>query len=456
MKKIIFTFILFISTTLCATAQSDSLSVVKLKEEIKREVIAEMKAEQSAKKKTRKTNSLGTKLNLYGFIRNYVHYDTRQCVALTGELFNIMPMDVELNEEGEDLNDVPKMVFVSFTSRLGVDVTGPTILNAESSAKLEGDFCGFSPTNILFRIRHAYIQLAWKRLKLLMGQTWHPSFKVAPSISGYSAGAPFATSSRSPQISLTYDAGKNWEFFFSALHQVPDASYGPDGKSYNYARWNVWPELYASISHQSENLLFGAGVDILSLMPRKTSTALRTTVNADGTESTKEISVRVNDRVLGISPEIFADYKSGKFNLKGKVIYAENATHLTMMGGFGATSYDPQTGSYEYAPIRTVTSWVNATYGKRYVAGLLLGYTDILGAKQNFISTDDFWAFGAKNVDYVYRVAPSITYFAKNLEVALEGDYTVAGYGDLALDANTKALRDVSNLRVSLMVRYRF
>ena len=64
--------------------------------------------------------------------------------------------------------------------------------------------------------------------------------------------------------------------------------------------------------------------------------------------------------------------------------------------------------------------------------------------------------YAAKNIDYVYRIAPSITFFAKNLEVGLEGDYTVAGYGDEAIDGNTKALRDVGNLRVSLMVRYRF
>ena len=84
------------------------------------------------------------------------------------------------------------------------------------------------------------------------------------------------------------------------------------------------------------------------------------------------------------------------------------------------------------------------------------GYTDNLGAKQNFLSTDDFWMFGAKNTDYIYRIAPSVTYFVKNLELALEGDYTVVGYGDLALDGNTKALRDVANLRACLMVRYRF
>lgn len=456
MNKTILLTILFLGLCSNIMAQSDSLSMAKMKEEIKREVMAEIEAEQKSRKKSEEKNSHGTKLQLYGFIRNYIHYDSRECIALTGGLFNIMPKDVELNEDGEDLNDVSKMVFVSFTSRLGVDVTGPTLLGAASSAKLEGDFCGYTPKNLLFRIRHAYVQLAWKKSRLLLGQTWHPSFQVAPSISGYSAGAPFATSSRSPQLRFTYDAGKNWEMIFAALYQFSDASYGPDGKSFDYARWNVWPELYASISHQSEHFLFGAGVDILSLMPRKTSTALRTTINADGTESITPISVRTNDRVLGITPEIFADYKNNKFNIKGKVIYAENASHLTMIGGFGATAYDPETGSYEYAPIRTVTSWLNATYGKKYVAGIMLGYVDNLGAKKNFISTDDFWAFEVKNVDYVYRIAPSITYFAKNMEVALEGDYTVAGYGDLAIDGNTKALRDVSNLRVSLMVRYRF
>ena len=454
MKNIAFTLILIFSTLTQLFAQSDSLTLAKLKQEIKREVIAEINAEREAEEKKR--NPLGTKLHLYGFIRNYIHYDTRQCYAATGELFNVMPLDVNLNEKGEDLNDVEKLVFVSFTSRLGVDAVGPRIFNADTSAKLEADFCGFSPTNILFRIRHAYVQFAWERTKFLLGQTWHPSFKVAPSVSSYSAGAPFAASSRSPQVSLTYDAGKRWELYFAALYQNGDASYGIDGKSYDYSRWNIWPELFAAITHNGEHLMYGASVNILGLMPRKTSIAITEVTNPDGTISSKPMEVLANDRVVGVTSELYADYKYGKFNLKGKAIYAENATHLTMVSGFGATSYDPKTGSYEYAPLRSVTTWINATYGSRVRGGLLLGYSDMLGAKKDFISTDDFWVFGAKNVDYIYRVAPSVTYFAKNFEVGLEGDYTVVGYGDLAIDGNTKALRDVGNLRMTLMVRYRF
>ena len=457
MKNLTLFIILLVGAISQAAAQTDSLTIAKIKEEVKREVMAEIQAQQLADNGKVKSTQDGTKLKLYGFVRSYINYDTRECIALTGELFNIMPKDVELNENGEDINAVPKSVFVSFTSRFGIEANGPRILNAASSAKLEADFCGYSPKNFLLRIRHAYVQLAWERTKLLLGQTWHPSFNMAaPSLFGYSAGAPFATSSRSPQISLAYDAGRNWELLLVALQQMPDSSYGIDGKSPDYARWNVWPEIYASVGHRGEHLWFGAGVDILSIMPRKTSTAMRATINEDGTQTITEMSVRVKDRVLGISPELFADYKNGKFNIKGKLIYAENASHLTMLGGFGATSYDPETGSYKYAPTRAVTSWIDATYGQKWRAGLFLGYTDNLGAKKEFISPGYFWAFEVKNVDYVYRAVPSITYFAKNLEVALEADYTVAGYGDVAIDGNTKALRDVSNLRTSLIVKYKF
>ena len=72
-------------------------------------------------------------------------------------------------------------------------------------------------------------------------------------------------------------------------------------------------------------------------MPRKTSTARRTAI-VDGVETQAELTVCVRDRVTGISPEIFADYKSGLFNVKGKVIYGQNTAHLTMISGFGATS----------------------------------------------------------------------------------------------------------------------
>ena len=108
-----------------------------------------------------------------------------------------------------------------------------------------------------------------------------------------------------------------WNFTAAALYQFPNTSVGPDGTSFDYSRWSLWPELYASVKHVGERLTVGAGVDILSIMPRKTSTARRTAI-VDGVETQAELTVCVRDRVTGISPEIFADYKSGLFNVKGK------------------------------------------------------------------------------------------------------------------------------------------
>ena len=450
--KRVLTTIFFIHILLLeAVAQTDSIDISALKAEIKREVIAELKAEEEAASKYKQTS-----VSLYGFVRNYITYDSRQCIALSGELFNLMPKDEMFNAEGVDLNSGSELMFVAFTTRFGLDVAGPRILNAESSAKIEADFCGFSTNNLVFRIRHAYARLAWNRTSLLVGQTWHPTFQVTPTISGYTAGAPFASPSRFPQIRAEFDLGHGWSAMTAALFQFSDASYGPDGESYEYSRWGKIPEFYASLKHTKNGFTFGAGASVLSIMPRRTSTAWRSVVAEDGTMEEQPIEVRVNNRLVSIMAEVFADYKRDKFNIKGKVVYAENTSHMLMLSGFGATSYDRTTGEYEYASIRTLTTWLNATYGRRVVAGVLLGFTDNMGAKRDFISTDDFWMLGAKNADYIYRIAPSITYHAKNLEVALECERTVVGYGDLALNGRTKATRNVANQRIGLMMRYHF
>ena len=242
----------------------------------------------------------------------------------------------------------------------------------------------------------------------------------------------------------------------AAIYQFPNASTGPDGITYHYSRWSGYPELYVGIRRVGRHLTAGVGADLLSIMPRRYSMIQREVTESDGTVSMQEVAVRADDHVTGISAEAFADYRYGKFNIKGKVIYGENTAHLTMVSGFGATAYDPTTGSYDYAPIRSVTTWLNATYGTRLRVGIMGGLMQNLGAARDFISTDDFWMRGAKNVDYIYRISPSLTYTVKNLTLSLETDYTVAGYGDVSIDGRSRAQRNVGNLRVCTMVKYSF
>lgn len=444
--------LLLSTTTLLAQIDYEQQRAFKseLKQQIKQELTEELGLEQPKQSKIR--------LKPYGFVRNYITYDSRECVAVMGEMFNIIPKDELLNEDrSEDLNDVDKLSFVSFTTRLGVDVMGPNLGRAKSSAKIEADFSGYGANNTLFRIRQAYLSLSWDRTTLICGQTWHPmTNQVMPAVYGFGTSSPFMPFNRAPQIKVLVDAGKGWNFTAAALYQFPNLSTGPEGVSVSYSRWSMLPELYASWAHAGDHLTYGVGVDLLSIMPRKTSLAEREVLQEDGSMQTQTVQVRAKDRVMGISPEFFADYINGKFNIKGKVVYAENTAHMTMVSGFGATSYDPQTGSCQYAPLRSVSTWMTVTYGDKLKPGLMLGYAKNLGAKSDFMSLDEIWVRHARNTDYIYRISPSLSYTVKNLQLALEVDYTVVGYGDLLLNGSVNALRDINNTRACLMIKYSF
>lgn len=452
MKRTFLTiFSLFASVGFLA-AQNNATDRQTLKEEIKNEVLNELKAEVETKSDNK------VKFKPYGFVRNYLCYDEWECVAVMGETFHMIPMDVAYNEDmSQDLNSNRKITFAAFTTRLGVDISGPKIGRAESVAKVEADFSGFGSNNTLFRIRQAYVRLLWERTTLTIGQTWHPMVgQVMPTTVGFSPGSPIAAFNRSPQVNVEVDLGHKWRGVAAVLYQHPNTSVGPAGATHDYARWSMWPEAYAAIKRVGEHFTFGVGVDYLSLKPRKTSTAIRQVEAADGTMQEQRVTVKVDDRVEGLSSEVFADYKRGLFNIKGKVVYGENTAHLTMISGFGATAFDKTSGSYEYAPLRSATSWINVTYGKKYMVGLFGGFSQNLGAKRDFISTDDFWVKGAKNTDYIYTISPSFVYTVGNLALALELDYTAVGYGDESINGRSKALREVSNSRICAMVRYSF
>ena len=130
----------------------------------------------------------------YGFVCNYMCYDTRESVNIIDEMFHIMPKDVQMNADGtEDLNDVDKFTYVSIVSRLGLNVTGLQLGKAMTSAKLEADFCGSGSMNTLFRIRQAYVAFDWERVRLLCGQSWHPMVdQMMPTVVGVATGSPFA------------------------------------------------------------------------------------------------------------------------------------------------------------------------------------------------------------------------------------------------------------------------
>ena len=121
--------------------------------------------------------------SFYGFVRGDLFYNSRANVAPVDGTFYMYPMDVDYDENGKDINATPNGSFYTFTTRLGVDLNGPMLGKARTSAKVETDFGGYGPSTTMLRIRQAYVALDWnQKTQLLIGQTWHPLSSLMPDV----------------------------------------------------------------------------------------------------------------------------------------------------------------------------------------------------------------------------------------------------------------------------------
>ncbi len=120
-------------------------------------------------------------------------------------LFHLYPKDISPDADGNDLNATANGSFYLLYSRLGIDVAGPSVGKAKTTAKLEVDFRGSGSNFAMIRVRHAYVNLDWGKSAVLIGQTWHPLFgDIFPQMLNLSTGAPFQPFSRNPMLRYRY------------------------------------------------------------------------------------------------------------------------------------------------------------------------------------------------------------------------------------------------------------
>ena len=138
------------------------------------------------------------RIQLYGFVRTYAAYDSRESFSSLDELLYYVPRDVEM-VGGRDLNAVGSLRVAALTSRLGVDVTDYGFGGWDMGAKLEADF-GAGITGVtgtaLMRLRQAYVTFAYDDLSFKAGQAWHPVSEGHPDLIALNAGAPYNPLSR--------------------------------------------------------------------------------------------------------------------------------------------------------------------------------------------------------------------------------------------------------------------
>ena len=400
-------------------------------------------------------------IDIYGFIRNDFYYDSRQSMASAAGLFYLIPLDENRNALNEDLNAVPSSKLLSTASRFGFRIKGPSVWGAATSAALETDFDGFSlqgsnnTSNTVLRIRQAWVKLTWEKFNLLTGHTWHPMFgEVVPTVLSLSTGSPFQPFNRSPQVRVDYKI-KDLKFYLSGLYQMQYLSTGPAGAAPNYLNNAILPELYLGFDFTKNGWKAGAGADFIYLRPRVIG---QREVEINGVP--ESIDVKVSDNIASLSFNAFAQYTRDKLAVKAKTIYGQNMGHLLLFSGYGVSKINDN-GSYEYTNMNNTTSWLNITYGKKYQAGLFLGYTKNLGSSDELVplakNPYTFRPPGVNDLDQVYRISPQLSYNLKHWTIGVEYEMTTASYGTLDLkDGKVKDTHDVTSNRVVGIIMYNF
>lgn len=414
-----------------------------------------------------------TSLEFYGFVRFESHSDSYKGLNAANEQFYVVPLYAGTDANGKHINQTPTYNFSSMATRMGVRMSGPEIFKAKTSANIEADFAGDLGVNpAMLRVRQANAVFTWAKSSLLVGQTWHPfwSGKVFPTVAGLNTGCPFQPFNRSPQIRFDYKPTSKFILTAAMVSEFQYKSYGfskidsmyPKAMSYAdksecFNRNAGIPELNANIELNNGGFTLGAGTGLKYIKP-----TLYTVEMVAKKDVKRFVS---NDLVQAVSFVGYTQYVKKMFTIRAKAVLGQNMVHLTIPGGYGVKTVDPTTGAMTYTPYNTLTSFINAVYGKKYQIGFFGGYM------QNMGTTAALYNFGTSAVPVVVtpgllpqiasvnRVAPSFSINISKVRLVAEYELTSAKYGTGSVSVSDGLYANsinVINHRAELMLMYSF
>lgn len=412
-----------------------------------------------------------------GFVKTDVFYDTRQTVNIREGHFLLYPDNILKDKIGTDINAKPNFNMLSIQSRLKGAISGPDAFGAKTSGVIEADFFGNETAGVFadvngFRIRHAFVKMNWENTEILAGQYWHPMFiaDVFPGVISFNTGSPFQPFSRNPQIRLTHNIA-GFSMILCAYTQRDFASIGPDptdnSKLLTSSKFMInsgMPAGHFQIQYRPDSTehVFGIGVDYKRIVPRTYSEVIATSAKLDTIISNKLVvrnatysKYQVEESLSSISAIAYMKLKFKDVTIKLEGVYAENATDLTMFGGFAVKEVDSWTGRQIYTNKSTGSVWGEIqTNGKKVQYGLFGGYAFNMGTKDKIIANP---IGRGNNIDFVYRVAPRVVFISGKLNIAVEAEYTTVNYGKTITNkAMVVDQTQVSNLRGLLSFIYNF
>ncbi|MEI6822028.1 MAG: hypothetical protein WCL51_08825 [Bacteroidota bacterium] len=380
-----------------------------------------------------------------GFVNSEIFLDTRQTVGGRETLLMLYPAARSYDANKVDLNSHGNFDQLSMMSRLTGTITGPDVLNAKTIGVIEGDFTGTADaTNNIFRLRHAYIKLTWKKDELLVGSYWEPIDvpEMIPAVISLNTGAPFHAFSRNPQVRYvhTFDNLKVVAVASSQRDYASDGPLTPGVPNSAYLRNALLPEMHLQLQYNINRHLFGIGGEYKTIQPR-----LVTTKN-----------IATSEKLSSPAFIAFAKLVFKGVDAKFQGSYGGNLSEHTMMGGYVESSIDTATGNTTYANANTLNLWTDVTTkGHKLNVGLFAGYYKNMGYDKDIAPNGKFYGRGS-NIGYLYRIAPRVTYTVGALMFATEFEYTAAQYGTPGHNWNIQDPYVVANFRALIGAFYYF
>ncbi len=385
------------------------------------------------------------KVDLAGFVRNDFILDSRRNFDACDHLLEMYPLEPVYDSNGKDINAQPSAQFLNTFSRIGTSFSGLEMGKTKVSAFIEFDFTGGTMTPTV-RLRHAYTVIDWPKSKLLIGRTWHPTFieKVYPATLNENTGLPFQVFNRSPQVRLTHTFAKGFDFIAAAVYQYDYSNTGPSGKTYQYQRDALIPNLHGQIQYYDKNWVLGAAFDWKSIQPRTSTTG------TSGTFVTSE-------KLKTWAALAYIKYSKEKFMVMAKSMLGQNMCESLLPSGYAVASLDTLTGAETYTPLNHVYNWLNLTYGNAWKVGLFAGYLKNLGTSENPVGPFYGMPYSSE-IAFMYKISPQLTYTYKNFMFGAEISWTTAAYGttDIGNKGKVKDTDNVTNFRNMISVAYKF
>ena len=408
------------------------------------------------------------RINLYGEVRTFASFDTRESKEGNEPLAYCAPYDQTLNLQGKDIYSNPSFKLQALSTIVGIDLDAFKVGTLDLTGKIEGDFVLRSGNSSQFRLRQAYVDLVREdrfaeinRATLRVGQAWHPMSVDHPYCAMEETGVPFNPYSRSPQVMLDLHFYEGFDVSVGALYPVDCSPVGPKGESEDYVGYSLVPELYGGIYFSKKGFTAKIGSDFLLMRPRWQ------TLSTDGV--TYDAGTKVNDKFFTFSPFAYLEWKKGRFAVNAKSVFANGGEHLNLLSGYALYDYS-DIYNYKYTPLRSTVSYFSIRYGNKWRLSAMGGYMKALGAARDltllstgFADPDDifFSSNGSYNINQFVRAAPCVSFNKDNLSLAAEYSLNLVQYGDETF-LNRRALPYAETLhwimshRVLAVLKYRF